>query len=126
MGEADERSACLSCGYDLGGLAGVAVCPECGAKVHGPEARIRELGEAAKDAVWLGVAALVSCVLCCGPLSLLIAVPAVYRSGKVLTRASVEEIPEFMVSQARMGRTCAVIACALSVVFGVLWYLRFI
>jgi hypothetical protein len=67
---------CWKCGYELSGIRVDGKCPECGTDIWSrpPTSQVNGM---ATTAMVLGIVSIALCVACLGPLSIVIAIPAV-------------------------------------------------
>ncbi len=111
---------CTKCGYDLAGLRFDGVCPECGLAVRESAAPAAEaIHGPARDAMMLGVLALVLSLMCIGvPLGLPAAVLSL-RCAAQSRRLTGRDGYALAANTALIGQVCA----ALAIVISVLWFL---
>lgn len=109
---ADHDSiTCWRCGYVLDGLRVDGTCPECGTPVWSDPPQAATIGKAVASLV-LGIVSLVSLFVCLGPLSGLVAIPALILAHLTFRKARLNGVAKGT-GMARGGQVCAIITLVL-------------
>ena len=113
---------CWKCGYDLRGLQVTDVCPECGTPVWStPPGLGEQPAEAvcrdAKQAQQWGIASLLLLVVCLGPLSVALAIPAIVYGSRARAAVKSGRISPESAKGSMTGLVCAWITVGLSLAY---------